>query len=155
MTPLDCRPKTPLSAGASIPTLGPMDNIANMRRQLRSIGAVYDWEREIVCCLPEFYRWNQWLFLQFYKAGLAYRGRAPVVWCPSCQTVLANEQVLNGACERCGATITRRDLEQWFLRITEFADRLLDFQGLEDWPEKILTMQTNWDWPQRGRRNKL
>ena len=121
-----------------------MENIANMRRQLRSIGAVYDWEREIVCCLPEYYRWNQWLFLQFYNAGLAYRGRAPVVWCPSCQTVLANEQVLNGACERCGATITRRDLEQWFLRITEFADRLLDFQGLEDWPEKILTMQTNW-----------
>ena len=121
-----------------------MDNIANMRRQLRSIGAVYDWDREIVCCLPEFYRWNQWLFLQFYKAGLAYRGRAPVVWCPSCQTVLANEQVLNGACERCGATITRRDLEQWFLRITEFADRLLDFRGLEDWPDKILTMQTNW-----------
>ena len=121
-----------------------MENIANMRRQLRSIGAVYDWDREIVCCLPEYYRWNQWLFLQFYKAGLAYRGRAPVVWCPSCQTVLANEQVLNGACERCGATITRRDLEQWFLRITEFADRLLDFQGLEDWPDKILTMQTNW-----------
>ena len=121
-----------------------MDNIANMRRQLRSIGAVYDWDREIVCCLPEFYRWNQWLFLQFYKAGLAYRGRAPVVWCPSCQTVLANEQVLNGACERCGATITRRDLEQWFLRITEYTDRLLDFRGLEDWPEKILTMQTNW-----------
>ena len=121
-----------------------MDNIANMRRQLRSIGAVYDWDREIVCCMPEYYRWNQWLFLQFYKAGLAYRGRAPVVWCPSCQTVLANEQVLNGACERCGATITRRDLEQWFLRITEFADRLLDFQGLEDWPDKILTMQTNW-----------
>ena len=121
-----------------------MDNIANMRRQLRSIGAVYDWDREIVCCLPEYYRWNQWLFLQFYKAGLAYRGRAPVVWCPSCQTVLANEQVLNGACERCGATITRRDLEQWFLRITEFADRLLDFRGLEDWPDKILTMQTNW-----------
>ena len=121
-----------------------MENIANMRRQLRSIGAVYDWDREIVCCLPEYYRWNQWLFLQFYKAGLAYRGRAPVVWCPSCQTVLANEQVLNGACERCGATITRRDLEQWFLRITEFADRLLDFRGLEDWPDKILTMQTNW-----------
>ena len=121
-----------------------MENIANMRRQLRSIGAVYDWDREIVCCLPEYYRWNQWLFLQFYKAGLAYRGRAPVVWCPSCQTVLANEQVLNGACERCEATITRRDLEQWFLRITEFADRLLDFQGLEDWPDKILTMQTNW-----------
>ena len=121
-----------------------MDNIANMRRQLRSIGAVYDWDREVVCCLPEFYRWNQWLFIQFYKAGLAYRGKAPVVWCPSCQTVLANEQVLNGGCERCGATITRRDLEQWFLRITDFADRLLDFQGLEDWPDRILTMQTNW-----------
>ncbi len=121
-----------------------MDNIENMRRQLRSIGAVYDWDREIVCCLPEYYRWNQWLFLKFYREGLAYRGKAPVVWCPSCQTVLAHEQVVNGGCERCGALITRRDLEQWFFRTTSYADRLLDFSGLEDWPEKILTMQTNW-----------
>ena len=121
-----------------------MDNIENMRRQLRSIGAIYDWDREVVCCLPEYYRWNQWFFLKLYENGLAYRANAPVVWCPSCQTVLANEQVLNGSCERCGAVVTRRDLEQWFFRITDYADRLLDFGGLREWPEKILTMQNNW-----------
>jgi leucyl-tRNA synthetase len=121
-----------------------MSNIENMRRQLRSIGSVYDWDREIICCLPEYYRWNQWFFLKLYQHGLAYRAKAPVVWCPSCQTVLANEQVVNGACERCGTLITRRDLEQWFLRITDYADQLLDFSGLLDWPEKILIMQQNW-----------
>ena len=121
-----------------------MDNIENMRRQLRSIGAIYDWDREVVCCDPEYYRWNQWFFIKMYERGLAYRANAPVVWCPSCVTVLANEQVLNGACERCGAVVTRRDLEQWFFRITDYADRLLDFGGLEEWPDKILTMQNNW-----------
>ena len=121
-----------------------MGNIENMRRQLRTMGAVYDWDRELICCLPEFYRWNQWFFLKLYEKGLAYRAKAPVVWCPSCQTVLANEQVINGRCERCDTAITRRDLEQWFLRITAYAEELLDFSGLEDWPEKILTMQRNW-----------
>ena len=121
-----------------------ISNIENMRRQLRSLGASYDWDREIITCLPEYYRWNQWFFLKFFEKGLAYRANAPVVWCPSCQTVLANEQVLNGACERCGTDITRRDLEQWFFKITEYADRLLDFSALEEWPDKILTMQTNW-----------
>ena len=121
-----------------------MSNIENMRRQLRSIGAIYDWDREVICCLPEYYRWNQWFFVKLYERGLAYRANAPVVWCPSCVTVLANEQVLNGACERCGAVVTRRDLEQWFFRITGYADRLLDFSGLEEWPDKILTMQNNW-----------
>ncbi len=121
-----------------------MDNIENMRRQLRSIGAIYDWDREVVCCLPEYYRWNQWFFLKLYEHGLAYRANAPVVWCPDCQTVLANEQVVNGNCERCGAVVTRRDLEQWFFRITDYADRLLDFGGLVEWPERILTMQNNW-----------
>ncbi|MCH8279928.1 MAG: class I tRNA ligase family protein, partial [Chloroflexi bacterium] len=82
-----------------------MSNIENMRRQLRSIGAIYDWDREIICCAPEFYRWSQWFFLKFYENNLAYRAKAPVVWCPSCQTVLANEQVLNGNCERCGTVI--------------------------------------------------
>ena len=121
-----------------------MGNIENMRGQLRSIGTVYDWDREIICCLPEYYRWNQWFFLKLYERDLAYRAKAPVVWCPSCQTVLANEQVVNGRCERCDTPITRRDLEQWFLRITAYADQLLDFSGLIDWPEKILTMQRNW-----------
>ena len=121
-----------------------MSNIENMRQQLRTMGPVYDWDRELICCLPEFYKWNQWFFLKLYERDLAYRGRAPVVWCPSCRTVLANEQVLNGKCERCDTSITRRDLEQWFLRITRYADELLDFSGLVDWPEKILTMQRNW-----------
>ena len=121
-----------------------INNIENMRRQLRSIGAIYDWDREVITCLPEYYRWNQWFFLKFFEKGLAYRAKAPVVWCPSCQTVLANEQVINGACERCGTEITRRDLEQWFFKITEYADQLLDFTGLEEWPDKILTMQQNW-----------
>ena len=121
-----------------------MSNIENMRQQLRSIGAIYDWDREIISCAPEYYRWNQWFFLKFYERGLAYRAQAPVVWCPSCQTVLANEQVVNGTCERCDTTITRRDLEQWFFKITDYAERLLDFDGLAEWPDKILTMQTNW-----------
>ncbi len=121
-----------------------ISNIENMRRQLRSLGAIYDWDREVVTCLPEYYRWNQWFFLKFFEKGLAYRAKAPVVWCPSCVTVLANEQVLNGVCERCGTEITRRDLEQWFFKITDYADRLLDFSALEEWPDKILTMQTNW-----------
>ena len=122
-------------------TLG---NIENMRRQLRSMGPVYDWDREIITCLPNYYHWNQWLFLEFYKHGLVYRDEAPVVWCPSCNTVLANEQVLNGACERCDTLVTRRSLKQWFFRITQYADELLDFSGLIEWPYKILTMQRNW-----------
>ena len=121
-----------------------MSNIDNMRRQLRSLGAIYDWDREVICCLPEYYKWNQWLFLKLFNQGLAYRSQAPVVWCPSCQTVLANEQVLNGACERCDTQITRRDLEQWFLKITDYCEDLLDFSGLLEWPERILTMQRNW-----------
>lgn len=121
-----------------------MGNIEKMRKQLRSIGAVYDWRREIICALPEYYKWNQWLFIKLFNAGLAYRANAPAVWCPSCQTVLANEQVVNDCCERCDEIVTRRDLDQWFLRITDYADQLLDFSGLIDWPDKILTMQRNW-----------
>lgn len=121
-----------------------MDNIENMRRQLRSMGAIYDWSREIICALPEYYKWSQWLFLKLHKAGLAYRGTAPANWCPSCQTVLANEQVSDGKCERCDSPVTRKDLEQWFFKITAYADELLNFSGLIEWPEKIKTMQTNW-----------
>ena len=121
-----------------------MANIDNMRRQLRSMGPMYDWDREIVTCVPDYYKWNQWLFLQFYKAGLAYRAYAPANWCPSCNTVLANEQVVEGGyCERCGTAVTHRDLNQWFFRITKYADELLDHSKLE-WPEKINIMQTNW-----------
>ena len=121
-----------------------MNNVENMRRQLRSIGSIYDWDREIICALPEYYRWNQWIFLQFLKEGLAYRANAPANWCPSCQTVLANEQVVDGKCERCESAVSRRDLEQWFFGITRYAEELLDFSGLVDWPERIKTMQTNW-----------
>jgi len=120
-----------------------MQNIDNMRRQLKSIGAIYDWSREVVTCLPEYYKWTQWFFLKLYEVGLAYRGKAPVNWCPRCQTVLANEQVVDGFCERCGTAVTRRDLEQWFLRITNYADELMQHDGI-DWPERIKLMQRNW-----------
>jgi len=120
-----------------------MQNVDNMRRQLSSIGAIYDWSREVVTCLPEYYRWTQWFFLKLYENGLAYRGKAPVNWCPRCQTVLANEQVVEGFCERCGTAVTRRDLEQWFFRITKYADELMEHDGI-DWPERIKIMQRNW-----------
>jgi len=121
-----------------------MQNIENMRRQLESIGAIYDWSREVITCLPDYYKWTQWFFLKLYQAGLAYRGKAPVNWCPQCQTVLANEQVVGGGfCERCGAAVTRRDLEQWFFRITKYADELMEHNGI-DWPERIKIMQRNW-----------
>ncbi len=121
-----------------------MQNIDNMRRQLKSMGAIYDWSREVITCLPEYYKWTQWFFLKLYEAGLAYRGKAPVNWCPRCQTVLANEQVVGeGLCERCGAAVNRRDLEQWFLRITKYADELMEHDGI-DWPERIKVMQRNW-----------
>jgi len=120
-------------------------NIANFRRQLSSLGFSYDWSREISTADPAYYRWTQWLFLFLYKKGLAYKDKAPVNWCDSCVTVLANEQVLgDGTCERCGQEVKQKDLEQWFFRVTDFADRLLeDLEGL-DWPEKIKAMQRNW-----------
>ena len=120
-----------------------LDNIEKMRHQLRTMGPIYDWDREIITCLPDYYRWNQWFFLQFYEAGLAYRAFAPVNWCPSCNTVLANEQVIDGLCERCDTPVTRRDMNQWFFKITQYADELLDHSTV-DWPEKINTMQDNW-----------
>jgi leucyl-tRNA synthetase len=121
-----------------------MQNIDNMRRQLKSIGAIYDWNREVITCLPGYYKWTQWFFLKLYEAGLAYRAKAPVNWCPNCQTVLANEQVVGeGICERCETPVVRRDLEQWFFRITRYADELLEFDGI-DWPERIKIMQRNW-----------
>jgi leucyl-tRNA synthetase len=119
-------------------------NIDHMRKQLRRMGAQWDWEREVVTCLPDYYKWTQWIFLQFYKHGLAYRTKAPANWCPGCNTVLANEQVLaDGTCERCGSIVIRKEIDQWLLRITEYAERLLDFPVV-DWPEKTITMQQNW-----------
>ncbi len=121
-----------------------MANMENMRRQLRSMGAIYDWDREVVTCEPDYYKWNQWFFLELYKAGLAYRAYAPANWCPSCTTTLANEQVLaDGTCERCSSSVTHRDLNQWFFRITNYAEELLD-HSKKEWPEDIDTMQTNW-----------
>jgi leucyl-tRNA synthetase len=120
-----------------------MKNIENMRRQLKSIGAIHDWSREVITCLPEYYKWTQWFFLKLYGARLAYRARAPVNWCPDCQTVLANEQVIDGFCERCDSAVVRRDLEQWFFRITRYGDELMQHEGL-DWPERIKIMQRNW-----------
>lgn len=122
-----------------------ISNIENMRRQLSRLGFSYDWEREVTTCLPDYYKWTQWLFLLFYKNGLAYKKKAAVNWCPGCVTVLANEQVVNGACERCGTTVTKKDLSQWFLKITDYADRLLeDIDKLEGWPDKVKIMQENW-----------
>jgi leucyl-tRNA synthetase len=122
-----------------------LDNIAHMKGQLQRLGISYAWERELATCRPDYYRWNQWLFIRMFERGLAYRRRSAVNWCSSCCTVLANEQVVEGGCWRCGTAVATRELEQWFLRITAYADELLAaIDGLTDWPEKVLTMQRNW-----------
>ncbi len=119
-------------------------NIANFKRQIRSLGFSYDWNREIATTDPEYYRFTQWIFLKLFERGLAYESTAPINWCPSCKTGLANEEVFRGACERCGTTVERKNLRQWFLKITSYADRLeRDLEGL-DWPPSTLTMQRNW-----------
>jgi len=125
------------------PAIWTEKNMAHMREQFHRMGAAIDWRREVITCYPEYYRWNQWIFLKFLENGLAYRGKAPVNWCPKDQTVLANEQVIQGKCERCGTAVIKRDLEQWFFRITKYADELLSFEGLE-WPDRVRVMQTNW-----------
>ena len=120
-------------------------NIERMKKQFGRWGILYDWSKEIASCEPEYYRWNQWLFLQLYKRGLAYRGTAPVNWCPQDLTVLANEQVIDGRCDRCGALVEQRELSQWFLKITDYADRLdAGLDTLVHWPEKVKLMQRNW-----------
>jgi leucyl-tRNA synthetase len=127
------------------PETSTLANISHMKGQLRRLGISYAWERELATCLPDYYKWNQWLFLRMFERDLAYRKRSSVNWCESCQTVLANEQVVDGGCWRCGTLVATRDLEQWFLRITHFADELLQaIDGLTGWPEKVLTMQRNW-----------
>lgn len=121
------------------------DNIANMKRQLKSLGISYDWRREIATCKPDYYKFTQWMFLKLYEKGLAYKKHSAVNWCPSCQTVLANEQVVEGKCERCDAIVEKKQLEQWFFKITAYADRLLnDLELLTGWPEKVKIMQKNW-----------
>ena len=120
-------------------------NIDQQAASFKRMGMSFDWSRLLRTCDPEYYRWTQWLFLRFFERGLAYRKNAPVNWCPHDQTVLANEQVIAGACERCGTMVERRDLTQWFFKITDYAQRLLDdMETLEAWPERVLTMQRNW-----------
>ena len=127
------------------PRVSTLANIAEMKRQLRAWGCCYDWSREVASCLPDYYRWTQWIFLKLHEAGLAYKAEAPVNWCPSCATVLANEQVVEGRCERCDAAVEQKKLAQWFFRITAYAERLLDdLDRLGGWPERVRTMQRHW-----------
>ena len=127
------------------PAVWTSSNIAEMENQLRQLGFSYDWDREVCTYKEDYYRWMQWIFIQFYKHGLAYKKENPVNWCPSCQTVLANEQVVEGRCERCGTEVTKKSLSQWYLKITDYADRLLEgLDTLPGWPEHVKTMQRNW-----------
>lgn len=120
------------------------ENIANIKRQMNEIAAIYDWDMEVNTTDPEFYKWTQWIFVKMFKAGLAYEKEMPINWCPSCKTGLANEEVVNGSCERCGEEVTKKNLKQWMLKITEYADRLLDDLDKLDWPEKVKKMQSDW-----------
>ncbi len=127
------------------PDIWTHDNIEEMREQLNALGLSYDWDREVMTCREDYYRWTQWLFIQFFNKGLAYKKKNPVNWCPSCQTVLANEQVVDGVCERCKTPVGKKDLSQWYLKITDYAQRLLDdLEKLPGWPDKVKLMQKNW-----------
>ena len=139
-------------------------NVANIKRQINDIAALYDWDMEVNTTDPEFYKWTQWIFVKMFKAGLAYEKEFPINWCPSCKTGLANEEVVNGKCERCGAEVTKKNLRQWMLRITKYADRLLNDLDKLDWPEKVKKMQADWigksygaevDFPVEGRDEKI
>ena len=127
------------------PSIWTKRNIQKMKDTLINMGISYDWDREIATCNPDYYKWTQWIFLQLYKKGLAYKKKAVVNWCPSCNVVLANEQVIEGKCWRCDSEVVKKELFQWFFKITEYAQRLLDdIESLEEWPEKVITMQRNW-----------
>jgi len=142
--------------GGIHPETSTLGNIAHMKGQLQRLGISYAWGRELATCLPDYYRWNQWLFTRMFERGLAYRRRSTVNWCPVDNTVLANEQVVDGACWRCGTTVVQKDLEQWFFKITHYADDLLHAaEGLSKWPEKVLTMQRNWIGRSEGARVKF
>ncbi|MCR4705480.1 MAG: leucine--tRNA ligase, partial [Lachnospiraceae bacterium] len=126
------------------PAKSTAENVANIKRQINQIAALYDWDMEVNTTDPEFYKWTQWIFVKMFKEGLAYEKEMPINWCPSCKTGLANEEVVNGKCERCGADVTKKNLKQWMLRITKYADRLLSDLDKLDWPEKVKKMQTEW-----------
>ena len=131
--------------GGLHPEVSALKNIKTMKRQLAQWGVEYDWDREVISCLPDYYKWTQWIFTKLYEKGLAYKKKAFVNWCPSCKTVLANEQVVDGTCERCDTEVIQKDLEQWFFKITSYAERLLkDLEKLEHWPERVKMMQKNW-----------
>ncbi|MHB1627494.1 MAG: leucine--tRNA ligase [Bacilli bacterium] len=126
------------------PAVGTARNIANFKTQLQSMGAMFDWSRELNTSTPEYYKWTQWIFLQLFDMGLAYRKEMPINWCPSCKTGLANEEVVDGGCERCGTPVTKKNMTQWMLKITAYADRLLEDLDKLEWPEKVRKMQANW-----------
>ncbi|MEE1312140.1 MAG: leucine--tRNA ligase [Lachnospiraceae bacterium] len=126
------------------PSISTEENIKNIKRQINEIAAIYDWDMEVNTTDPEFYKWTQWIFVQMFKKGLAYEKEMPINWCPSCKTGLANEEVVNGCCERCGASVTKKNLKQWMLKITAYADRLLADLDKLDWPEKVKKMQADW-----------
>ena len=126
------------------PRISTEKNIDKFRDQIKSLGFSYDWDREISTHTDSYYKWTQWIFLKLFKKGLAYEAETPINWCPSCKTGLANEEVKDGCCERCGEQVTRRNIRQWILKITEYAERLLEDLDLLDWPEPIKTMQRNW-----------
>ncbi len=126
------------------PSKSTAENVANIKKQINEISAVYDWDMEVNTTDPEFYKWTQWIFIKMFKAGLAYEKEMPINWCPSCKTGLANEEVVNGCCERCGEPVTKKNLKQWMLKITQYADRLLEDLDKLDWPEKVKKMQSDW-----------
>jgi len=126
------------------PSVSTAENVANIKRQIKEIAAVYDWDLEVNTTDPDYYKWTQWIFVKMFKEGLAYQKEMPINWCPSCKTGLANEEVVNGKCERCGAEVTKKNLNQWMLKITKYADRLLNDLDKLDWPEKVKKMQTDW-----------
>ena len=146
------------------PAKSTAENVANIKKQINDIAAIYDWDMEVNTTDPNFYKWTQWIFVKMFKEGLAYEKEFPINWCPSCKTGLANEEVVNGKCERCGAEVTKKNLRQWMLKITKYADRLLNDLDKLDWPEKVKKMQTDWigksygaevDFPVDGRQEKI
>lgn len=126
------------------PSKSTAENVANIKKQINEISAIYDWDMEVNTTDPNFYKWTQWIFVKMFKAGLAYEKEMPINWCPSCKTGLANEEVVNGTCERCGSNVTKKNLKQWMLRITKYADRLLEDLDKLEWPEKVKKMQSDW-----------
>ncbi|MDO5406582.1 MAG: leucine--tRNA ligase [Eubacteriales bacterium] len=146
------------------PAISTAENVKNIKRQINEIAAIYDWDMEVNTTDPEFYKWTQWIFVKMFKEGLAYEKEFPINWCPSCKTGLANEEVVNGCCERCGSPVTKKNLRQWMLKITAYADRLLNDLDKLDWPEKVKKMQSEWigksygaevDFPVEGRDEKI